>query len=99
MEDRVWHWINYAATRVARGELFEAAYILDVLRIRILGPLAQAETGVDAFGVKDFERLNQKRAAQLQAIQCRYATNTSCIRPFGQLLTYTDRSGTPRRYQ
>jgi hypothetical protein len=45
MEDRFWVWMHYTATKIARGELFEAIDALTFVRARVLGPLILAEAG------------------------------------------------------
>lgn len=39
IEDRFWVWVHYAATKIARGELFECLDLLAMLRSAVLGPL------------------------------------------------------------
>lgn len=39
LEDRFWVWIHYVATKLGRGELFEAVDFLSFLRNTVLGPL------------------------------------------------------------
>ena len=72
IEDRFWHWVHYTGTRIGRGELFEAARILDVVRTRVLGPLALAEAGAHPHGVKKLEWLAPARALQMQRTVCGY---------------------------
>jgi predicted nucleotidyltransferase len=70
MEDRMWHWVHYVGTRVRRGELLEAIRVLDVVRTRVLGPLALAEAGANPYGVKKVERIAPARARQMHATVC-----------------------------
>ena len=67
----MWHWVHYAGTMVRRGELLEAIRILDVVRTRVLGPLALAEAGASPYGVKKVERVAPSRARQMHATVCR----------------------------
>jgi len=39
IEDRIWVWIHYAATKLGRGELFEVIELLSFLRITVIGTL------------------------------------------------------------
>jgi hypothetical protein len=56
IEDRFWVWVHYAATKLGRGELFEALDFLAFLRARVLGPLALAAAGAQPNGVRRIER-------------------------------------------
>lgn len=38
-EARAWIWLHYAATKLARGELYEAIGMLGFFREQVLGPL------------------------------------------------------------
>ena len=51
-EDRVWVWLHYGATKLQRGELFEALGILAFLREQILGPLLHRRAGSPQRGVR-----------------------------------------------
>lgn len=55
IEDRFWIWVHYAATKIARGELFEAIDFLAFLRGAVLGPLALARAGARPSGVRKIE--------------------------------------------
>jgi len=55
MEDRFWVWMHYTATKIARGELFEAIDALTFVRARVLGPLLLAEAGAQPNGVRRVE--------------------------------------------
>ena len=39
IEKRFWIWIHYTATKIGRGELFEAIEALGFIRVHVLGPL------------------------------------------------------------
>lgn len=45
IEDRVWIWVHYGATKLGRGELFETIGFLNYLRETVLGPLAARRVG------------------------------------------------------
>lgn len=55
-EDRFWVWVHYAATKLARGELYEALDCLTFLRGTVLAPLAATARGRNARGVRFLER-------------------------------------------
>lgn len=56
IEDRFWVWLHYAATKLARGELFEVVGFLGFLRQTVLGPLALERVGARPSGVRRLER-------------------------------------------
>jgi predicted nucleotidyltransferase len=56
-EDRFWIWVHYAATKIARGELFEALDMFALLRKRIFGPLLSEKAGKPQYEVRHIERL------------------------------------------
>ena len=66
IEDRFWIWVHYAATRIARGELFEAIDFLSFLRGTVLGPLALARAGAQPSGVRKIETLAPDFARELR---------------------------------
>lgn len=72
IEDRFWIWIHYAATKLARGELFEVLGFLAYLRSQVLGPLALAEAGVQPNGVRRLEENAVRRADAIRATVARY---------------------------
>jgi hypothetical protein len=55
-EDRFWTWVHYAATKLARGELFEVIDFLAFLRRVVLGPLAAVADGGRPNGARRLER-------------------------------------------
>lgn len=55
LEDRFWVWVHYGATKLGRGELFEALDFLAFLRFQVLGPLALLEQGSRPSGVRKVE--------------------------------------------
>jgi len=67
LEDRFWVWVHYAATKIRRGELFEAVGILAYLRAQVLGPLALARAGLRPSGLRRVERLPADELAPLAA--------------------------------
>jgi predicted nucleotidyltransferase len=66
IEDRFWIWVHYAATKIARGELFEAIEFLSFLRLTVLGPLALARVGARPSGVRKIETAAPVFALELE---------------------------------
>lgn len=65
VEDRFWIWIHYAATKIARGEYFEALEFISFLRQNVLSPLALKQAGLTPSGVRTIEKRLPDFAAQL----------------------------------
>lgn len=55
IEDRFWIWTHYAATKIARGEYFEALEFLSFIRMVVLSPLALKQAGLTPSGVRKIE--------------------------------------------
>ena len=72
IEDRFWIWVHYAATKIARGELFEAIDFLSFLRGTVLGPLALARAGARASGVRKIETTAPAFALELRRTVASY---------------------------
>jgi hypothetical protein len=72
IEERFWIWVHYAATKLARGELFEVLGFLAFLRSQVLGPLALAEAGAQPNGVRRLEQRARSRADGIRATVARY---------------------------
>jgi hypothetical protein len=79
IEDRFWVWVHYGATKVGRGELFEAVDFLAFLRSQVLGPLMLVEAGARPSGVRRVETVAPSRAANLQATVAPYDP-AECVR-------------------
>ncbi|HBF35203.1 TPA: oxalate:formate antiporter [Candidatus Sumerlaeota bacterium] len=56
IEDRFWVWVHYAATKIGRGEVFEAIETLSFLRTTVLGPLSLMKNGCLPRGMRCVER-------------------------------------------
>lgn len=54
-ERRAWIWLHYAATKWARGELFEAIGMLAFFRDQVLGPMLHRRAGRPQRGVRRLE--------------------------------------------
>ncbi|MDZ8056309.1 MAG: nucleotidyltransferase domain-containing protein [Aulosira sp. ZfuVER01] len=55
IEDRFWVWVHYGATKLGRGELFEAIDFLSFIRGQVLAPLAKIQAGLLPRGVRNLE--------------------------------------------
>lgn len=55
-EDRFWIWAHFIATRIGRGDLFDAIDSISHLRLNVLGPLISMKNGLPAHGVRHIER-------------------------------------------
>lgn len=55
IEDRFWIWTHYAATKIARGEYFEALDFLSFIRTLVLSPLALKQAKLTPSGVRKIE--------------------------------------------
>ena len=72
IENRFWIWVHYAASKIARGELFEALDFTAFLRGQVLGPLSLAEAAATPNGVRQIERDAPGRARQMRETVARY---------------------------
>jgi hypothetical protein len=75
IEDRFWIWVHYCATKIGRGELFEALDFLSYLRGQVLGPLGLRRAGARPTGVRKIERVAPEFARALAAT---VATHDAC---------------------
>lgn len=66
IEDRFWIWIHYAATKIGRGELFEAVDFLAFLRNQVLGPMTLQRSDALPSGVRKIE---QKAPGAVEPLQ------------------------------
>lgn len=78
IEERFWIWVHYVASKVGRGELFEALDGLAFLRVRALGPLALQARGARPSGVRRIETAAPDLAASLRATVAVYDAR-SCL--------------------
>jgi hypothetical protein len=78
IEDRFWVWVHYLASKIGRGELFEAIDGLSFLRARVLGPLALRSRGAQPSGVRRIETLAPDLVPDLAATVPMHDP-TSCV--------------------
>lgn len=71
-EARAWIWLHYAATKLARGELFEAIGMLGFFREQVLGPLLHRRAGRNQRGVRRLEALRLDEHGRLAATVARH---------------------------
>lgn len=55
IEDRFWIWVHYGATKIGRGEYFEALEFLSFLRTTVICPLALRQNQLTPSGVRNIE--------------------------------------------
>ena len=72
IEDRFWIWVHYGASKIARGELFEAMDFLAFLRMVVLGPLALQRAGARPQGVRKIESAAPTFAERLRETVARH---------------------------
>ncbi|WP_375206999.1 aminoglycoside 6-adenylyltransferase [Hyphococcus sp.] len=66
-EERFWIWIHYGATKLGRGELFEAIAMLAFIRDQVLGPLIYKREEQPQRGVRRLEQKFPKETERLKA--------------------------------
>jgi hypothetical protein len=86
-EARAWIWLHYGATKVARGELYEAIGMLAFFREQVLGPLLCRRAGLNQRGVRRLEALGLDPDGRLAATLAGHdaATIRAAIRAAGDL--------------
>lgn len=70
-EARAWVWLHYAASKLGRGELFEAIGMLAFFREQVLGPMLHRRAGRPQRGVRRIEALGPDGAGVLAATMAR----------------------------
>ena len=78
-EDRFWVWVHFIATRIGRGDLFDAIDSLSFLRLNVLGPLISMKNGKPAHGVRHIESNSPNDARMLVETVAAYDAK-SCVR-------------------
>ncbi len=79
LERRFWVWVHYTASKIERGELFEALHSLDYLRSVVLGPLGLLAVGARPSGVRRVETAAPELARRLEATVSKYDA-ADCLR-------------------
>jgi Nucleotidyltransferase domain len=79
LERRFWVWVHYTASKIGRGELFDALHSLDYLRCTVLGPLGLLQAGARPSGVRRVETAAPELARRLQATVSKYDA-ADCLR-------------------
>ena len=74
-EERIWIWLHYGATKLARGELYETIGMLGFIREQVLGPLLSLQEGRDQRGVRRLEQLSPAGAEALTATLATHERN------------------------
>jgi hypothetical protein len=60
-EDRAWIWLHYGATKLLRGELFEAIGMLAFFREQVLGPMLRREAELPQRGIRRIDSVPEMR--------------------------------------
>lgn len=79
IEDRFWPWIHYIASKIGRGELFEAVDGLAFLRGNVLGPLILSDKNKTPSGVRRIEEFAPSYVNELSHTISKYQSKR-CIR-------------------
>jgi hypothetical protein len=66
-EERAWIWLHYGATKLQRGELFEAMGMIAFFREQVLGPMLSRRLGRPQRGVRKIEQVGEE-ADKLRAV-------------------------------
>lgn len=66
-EERFWIWVHYGATKIGRGELFEAIGMLAFIRDQVLGPLCYMRENQPQRGIRRIEQKFPEDALRLEA--------------------------------
>lgn len=75
IEKRFWTWVHYIATKIGRGELFEAVEAIGFLRTVVLGPLLLAKHGARPQGLRKIE--DHATTEELQALKASLSDGTA----------------------
>ncbi len=80
IEKRFWIWSHYVATKIGRGELFEAIDAISFLRARVLGPLLLDKKGARPQGLRKLEiHTSRDEQKQFVATLAQYSAR-DCLR-------------------
>lgn len=80
IEDRFWTWVHYTATKIGRGEFFDALSAIDYFRVNVLSRLMQFKNKTDRMGIRKVEaRLSAPDLEDLKITVAQY-NKTSLIK-------------------
>ena len=80
IEKRFWTWIHYIATKIGRGEIFEAIEAVGFIRANVLGPIILQENGARPQGLRKIERYaSQEELEKMKSTLVSYDTQ-DCLR-------------------
>ncbi|MGH6862281.1 MAG: hypothetical protein ACRECY_18705 [Phyllobacterium sp.] len=65
-EARAWIWLHYGATKLQRGELYEAMGMVAFFREKVLGPMLHRRAGKPQRGLRKIERQDISAMAALE---------------------------------
>jgi hypothetical protein len=99
IEDRFWVWVHYAATKLGRGEIFEAIEFISFLRMNVIGPFILLKNGYTPSGVRRIEIKAKEQLPKLiktvpeyNALSCASSLKT-IISLYSDLREYHKNSG------
>ncbi|MFC2950612.1 aminoglycoside 6-adenylyltransferase [Marinicaulis aureus] len=75
-EERFWIWVHYGATKLGRGELFEAIGMLAFIRDQVLGPLCYMRENQPQRGIRRIEQKFPSDALRLKATLAAHDRNS-----------------------
>ncbi|MBM9590227.1 aminoglycoside 6-adenylyltransferase [Leptospira sp. 201903075] len=91
IEDRFWVWIHYVATKLGRGEFFEAIDFLSFLRANVLGPMLHLKYDKNPRGVRKLDfLLSQPDLESLKATLPVYEFNSIFNSIFASIQLYCE---------
>jgi len=74
IEDRMWTWVHYIASKAARGEYFECLDGLGYIRSKVLAPLLQVKSKTTVRGLRKVEKkLNPPDLEDLKITVAQYS--------------------------
>jgi predicted nucleotidyltransferase len=80
IEKRFWTWVHYAATKIGRGEIFEAVETIGFLRAHVFGPLILEAKGARPQGLRKLEfHADEKMLKRLKNTMAEYDAK-DCLR-------------------
>jgi hypothetical protein len=92
-EARAWIWLHYGATKLQRGELFEAISMLGFFRDQVLGPMLLRRHGRDQRGVRRIEQLGPEVVAGLQMTHPDYDAKSVSVALKASAMLYLELRG------
>jgi len=77
IEDRIWTWVHYIASKIGRGEYFEAMNGIEYIRMNVLAQLMYLKNQKKAKGLRKVEmKLNPADLENLKITVAQYTKNS-----------------------